>query len=314
MGRDWALHPVASFRRVRVAFVFVLALVTLPGLLGTATASAQRGPAESDPVVIESVCVSRPTGAVRDAAYGCSSFEVLVTLPGDPPAGFCASNYTGVLRYISTHETAVSLDSASDATVCVNRYTRALREASRTGTCQSHETVALLGSGVAPQSCVINEIEPNQDPETAMDLESYGWCLDNNPYITNPRTVPHITINGTGDGTFDTYKFVIPEAGTTATFDIDFGWTSPCETSEDPCDDFDSLVRIGTEAFPLASNNDGDLLDPGSEDSYYNDSLLEYTFDEPGVYYLQVFDNFYGRIRDGDTYQLHVSIEGHSVP
>lgn len=287
----------------------------MPGLLGTGTVSAQRGdPVEAEPAVIESVCVNRLTGAVLDASKGCSSYEVLVTLPGDPPAAFCAHNHTGVLRYVSpnatcrSHETAVSLDSASDVTVCINNLNRVLRKASRAGTCQPHETVAIIGSGVTPTGCVFDEVEPNDEPETAMDLDGYTWCLDENPNITFSTILPHITINGTGDDTFDAYKFTIAEAGTTAVFDIDFGWTSPCETVEDPCEDFDSYIGVGVEEFPLAYNDDGLVLDPGSEDSYNLDSFLVYAFDEPGVYYLQIFDLVNFDIPEGETYQLHISI------
>jgi hypothetical protein len=270
--------------------------------------------------VIESVCVTKATGAVRDAANGCSSFEVLVTLPGDPPAAFCASNYTVTLRYISanatcrSHETAVSLDSGSEATICINKYTRVLRKASQTGTCRPHEILAVLGSGVVPTGCVYDEVEPNQDPETAMDLDSYTWCLDENSNITDSTSVPHITVNGTGDDTVDIYAFTIPSAGTTATFDIDFGWMDPCDDIS-PCVDFDSALTLYDSGFnEIDSNDDTDDGDLGSEFSFLLDSYLTNTFDTPGTYYIEVSSYDGTGVPAGETYQLHVLVEGHSVP
>ena len=81
----------------------------------------------------------------------------------------------------------------------------------------SVENHPLGGGGVDP----VPEAEPNSSIATAHNIDGAGWNLSSNSNIANSTTIPHITVEGTGDGTFDYYSFTIANAGDTTVFDID---------------------------------------------------------------------------------------------
>jgi hypothetical protein len=81
----------------------------------------------------------------------------------------------------------------------------------------SIEHHSLGGGGLDP----VPEQNPNNTIATAQNVDGAGWNLNANASIANATTIPHVTIEGKGDGTFDYYSFTIANAGDTATFDID---------------------------------------------------------------------------------------------
>lgn len=142
-----------------------------------------------------------------------------------------------------------------------------------------------------------------------------GWNLIENPDIADSTTLPHISIQATGDGTFDYYSFTVANAGDRAVFDIDY------ESSF-----FGENLYLDTTIFLYDAN--GILLDqnddfgdePGSNTGLA--SYLEHYFSEPGAYYLAVgqfpSSDAGGQIIgtpffDGDAYTLHVSLDNHLI-
>jgi subtilisin family serine protease len=170
-------------------------------------------------------------------------------------------------------------------------------------------TDAPLGGGFA------DDLEPNQPPppsgspfEQAQNVDDEGWNLNDDPEIFNSTIYPHISINGTGDGTFDYYSFNVPNDNTRATFDIDHA-------------NFDTMIFLYDEFGNLLAVSDDDAGDPGSDSPF--DSLLDGTFAFAGNYYIVVgayysFDIGGGAVggdtpQPGDVYTLHISIEGHAA-
>lgn len=167
----------------------------------------------------------------------------------------------------------------------------------------------LTFSGLALATSV-NEAEPNDSRGAAQNIDD-SFSLDEDPNIANSTTVPHATVVGTGNGTFDFYSFTVPQAGTQvafSTFDIDGGMVySDGYSSED----FDSWLRLYDSNGTLLQSNDDAGGDPGSQETGL-DSYITYTFSTSGTYYIEV-GSFPGPspVPNGGTYKLNVSIPGH---
>ena len=155
------------------------------------------------------------------------------------------------------------------------------------------------------------------------DLEAGNWSLDFDPDIndaSNANTstvIPHVSVNGVGSGGLDWYRVVVPAAGATGIFDIDYGY-QPSDGLQP--DDFDPYIRLFDASGTFITQDDDQTpFDPGSEPDGFGgdrsfDSLIEIVFPAPGTYYLAVgrFPNL-SPIPAGGTYTLHVSIEGHAT-
>ncbi len=170
-------------------------------------------------------------------------------------------------------------------------------------------TYVALGSTAYSSSSVIEEVEPNDTLGTAQNIDAVTWSLAADPNIVYSTTVPHVTIDGTGDGTFDYYSFTIPIANTLGVFDIDFGSHMGGHV--------DSYLHLyNSDGTLLASNDDARPPEDYGAGGSVNgqDSYLEYTFTATGAYAIRV-----GRYPAGDpvpagaTYQLQVSIENHPL-
>jgi hypothetical protein len=163
-------------------------------------------------------------------------------------------------------------------------------------------------------SGVIAEVESNDSLVGAQDLDDAGWTLAENPEIAQSTSNSHVTIHGTGDGTFDYYSFTVTNAGDVGLFDIDDGGngTGPMDTV---------IFLYDASGNLLAVNDDGSGgLDAGSSSGL--DSFLQYTFAAPGTYVIAVAEyhsldsggELSGNPPDaGDTYTLHVSVQNHAV-
>ena len=86
-----------------------------------------------------------------------------------------------------------------------------------------------LESLVMPTVSVINlstdSLSANHSFTSATNLDNYtaSWSTAANSEIEDDTTVPHITIEGTGEDEFDYYKFTVSNSPATYTFDIDGG-------------------------------------------------------------------------------------------
>jgi hypothetical protein len=146
----------------------------------------------------------------------------------------------------------------------------------------------------------VNEAEANDSIAQAQNIDNY-FSLDYDPNIDNSTTVPHATVIGTGNGTFDFYSFTVPQAGTgtLGAFDIDGGMYS-----------FDAMLELYNSNGSLLARVDDANVDPGSVHPY--DSYLRYSFPSAGTYYI-VVGSYPGPrpVPSGGSYQLHVSVPNH---
>ena len=151
----------------------------------------------------------------------------------------------------------------------------------------------------------IIELEPNNVIGEAQPIDG-EFFLEFHPNIHDTQgntseTIPHVTVFGTGDNTFDFYSFSA-SAGSRAIFDID--------TTEN----LDSYLRLYDANGNSIAENDDTFFggeDPGSNTGL--DSFLEFTFNTTGQYFIEVGSCCVGTVDNGGTYQLHVSIENHST-
>ena len=138
----------------------------------------------------------------------------------------------------------------------------------------------------------------------AQNVDGAAWNLVEIVTIESPLTIPHITINGTGNDTFDVYSFSAG-AGDRGIFDI-------------ANNSFDTELFLFDSSFNLLASND----DFGDGDGNGNDSTIDFTFSSSGTFYIVVgeFDSFAssGMLSGdtpptGETYDLQISIENHAL-
>jgi hypothetical protein len=165
----------------------------------------------------------------------------------------------------------------------------------------------------------IDEAEPNDSSATAQDIDNAAnWSLDFDRNIgdrtTNTSTtIPHVSIQETGDGTstVDFFSFTVVNANDTGIFDIDYGYIRSGFPGS-----FNSYIRLyDTDGVTLlASNNDSISRTYGQGGSVSPfDSYLEYTFPSPGIYFIAVLASPGTRIPSGSTYTLQVSLQNHAI-
>jgi uncharacterized repeat protein (TIGR01451 family) len=155
-------------------------------------------------------------------------------------------------------------------------------------------------------SSSVNEVEPNDSIPAAQDLDGQGWSLQFDPDIgdtaSNTSTsIPHVTIYGTGDDTYDYYVFTVHNAGDRGIFDIDYGTTGGF------VDAFLDLFRA--DGTWLAADDDSPTAWGAGGSTSSLDSYLEYVFPAPGTYVIRVGRCCVGPVPAGSGYRLQVSIE-----
>lgn len=150
------------------------------------------------------------------------------------------------------------------------------------------------------EAAIISEIEPNDSFGTAQNVDVY-FSLDFNANVNNSTITPWVSISGTGNGTWDYFSFMMPQAGTQALFDIDYGMP-----------DLDSWLNLyAPNGSYITRQDDGGVYDPGTIHPF--DSYLPYTFSSSGLYRIAV-----GRYRNSpllnrQDYVLQISIPNHPV-
>ena len=161
-----------------------------------------------------------------------------------------------------------------------------------------------LGSGVAIDT------EPNNSIGAAQSLDDlYSLSFDSNigDSLTNTSTtIPHVTVSGSGDGTFDYYSFTVNRAGDRAIFDTD-------QTNFDT-----EIFLYDLQGNLLAQNDDSSIALGAGGSTSFNDSYLEYVFPAAGTYVIGVgrfpatgsFGGITGLApQAGDSYLLQVSLQ-----
>ena len=175
-------------------------------------------------------------------------------------------------------------------------------------------------------AALVLETEPNNSLATAQAVDghfSLDFSLDigNGTLVDNTSlSIPHVTVRGTGDGTFDYYSFYFPGPGSTFGFvvlDIDHTSSS-----------FNSRVALWSSDGALLGHNDDYDYRGGAEGSIaYSgstsyDSLMTTYLTSPGTYIVGVgrfgagpgTGGYSGGFIDaepqsGDYYTLQISVE-----
>ncbi|MHC4270541.1 MAG: PEP-CTERM sorting domain-containing protein [Planctomycetota bacterium] len=176
--------------------------------------------------------------------------------------------------------------------------------------------VLIAALGTHAQGFTISEQEPNSTIASAQNIDGF-FSLGANENIANPTTIPWVSIEATGDGTFDYYSFMVMNVGDTGFFDVDFGKNQGGSINTEIAL-WDSLGNT----LPPISENDNDLdITKGAGGTIHQfDSYLQYQFAAPGLYIVGVaertpstnptFGGWVGDVPDnGDTYSLQVSLE-----
>lgn len=167
------------------------------------------------------------------------------------------------------------------------------------------------------------EVEPNNTLLTAQNVDAGPWSLNFSPDIGDATVntsllIPHLTINGTGDGTFDYYAFTVANAGDRGIFDVDNGFVSAGAPGS-----FNSQIFLFDRFGNLLASNDDSLISDGAGGSVSTlDSYLEFVFPTPGIHVLAVARSpstaTGGVVSDtplqiGDVYTLQISLENHPL-
>lgn len=138
----------------------------------------------------------------------------------------------------------------------------------------------------------VEEVEPN-DLDNAQRLDRL-FQLTEDENVTNSELYPHVTIEGTGDGTFDHYVFEVTQPNSFAIFDIDQTFN------------LDSYLTLMDLRGNVLASNDDNFVDVGSSTGL--DSFITYEFANPGTYIIQVGSCCISPVFGG-SYQLHVTLE-----
>jgi len=167
----------------------------------------------------------------------------------------------------------------------------------------------MLGNVIADD---VTESEPNNTLATAQDVDS-DFITGANPDIANVTTWPWVSISAAGDGSNDYYSFVVPVAGVTGTFDIDYGFAMSGSVDTELC-------LYAADGSVLDENDDSPVTTGGRGSAYPLDSYISHTFAAPGTYVIGVgkFDVFCnvggitGNVLDaGNDYKLQISLSQH---
>lgn len=151
----------------------------------------------------------------------------------------------------------------------------------------------------------LSETEPNNSIATAQVVDG-GFSLNADPNIANATTIPHVSIQGNGNGdnglSKDFFRFYVPQASTSVLFDIDYGMY-----------DLDSWLNLYSSIGTLlAKHDDGGITDPGSVHGF--DSYFTYLFASAGDYIVSVGSYPDSNLYQGQDYVLHISVPDHQVP
>ncbi len=152
---------------------------------------------------------------------------------------------------------------------------------------------------------IYSEVESNNPRNNAQNLDGLPWTKISSGTIEQSAIIPHVSILGAGDGTYDYYKFTAI-AGSRAIFDIDNN-------------NFDTeLFLFDSNGVLLTQNDDG----AGPGENFVVASYIDYTFITSGTFFIGV--GKYNSSASGgeitgnapavnDVYTLNFSVENHPL-
>ncbi|MEQ8996938.1 MAG: filamentous hemagglutinin N-terminal domain-containing protein [Coleofasciculus sp. B1-GNL1-01] len=156
----------------------------------------------------------------------------------------------------------------------------------------------------------VGEQEGNDSIDKAQVIPLDNFSLQDNDDIEFSKDIPHISISGTGDGTFDYYSLEVKTPGSRGIFDID-------NTS------VDTELFLFDESRNLLAENDDSLTSSGGGGSSSGlESYISYTFATPATYILGVgrFNSEANNrtiegepLKAGDSYTLQLSLDNRNV-
>jgi uncharacterized repeat protein (TIGR01451 family) len=157
-----------------------------------------------------------------------------------------------------------------------------------------------------------SEFEPNDAFTDALNLDLLDWTTAYDPDIgdslgNTSMAIPHVTLYGTGDQTWDLYAFTVSNVGDRAIFDIDYGWTFGDGSMDAWLNLYDENGVLLASDDDFFGPDDGSSGQGGSVSTL--DSLLEYTFAATGTFYIEVGSFFDDPADAGGDYVLQVSLE-----
>ncbi|MEO8493503.1 MAG: choice-of-anchor L domain-containing protein, partial [Planctomycetota bacterium] len=180
-------------------------------------------------------------------------------------------------------------------------------------------------------SGAFRENEPNDTLLTAQNIDNGPWSVNFDSDFAfnstnNSTTSPHITIQGTGDGTFDYYSFTVQTTNEIGVFDIDYAWTGDPASLDSELFIYDPTTGLQVPSFfdgldPFTTSGGGGSID-GPNSSLTPDAYLITFFPSPGTYIVGVgrFDSVGspGGITGnapllGQRYTLNISLQDHAL-
>ncbi|MBW4523188.1 MAG: DVUA0089 family protein [Scytolyngbya sp. HA4215-MV1] len=190
-------------------------------------------------------------------------------------------------------------------------------------------TIAGMGQFTGRQNLAggtgqLNEIEANDSLSGAQAIGN-NFSLVSDPNIESSLVIPHVTVRGTGNNTFDYYAVNVT-TGNRAIFDIDGDVNNDGIADPGALDtqlflfDSDGNVLAENDDFRTTAGGRGSFPNQFDVGSRY-DSYIDYTFMTPGTYYIGVGQFFSfangasqtplqgNRPNFGDNYTLQVSID-----
>jgi len=161
----------------------------------------------------------------------------------------------------------------------------------------------VIPSGIVPTGDgVVSKLAGlgNIDLASALDVSS-EFNLSANANILESTMAPHVTISGVGDGNKDYYKIVLT-SGASLLLDID-----------NTTGGLDSFIRLLDSAGNvLLINDDSPASDGGGGSTSGLDSLIRYTTQTGGIFYIEVgqylSSSSNAPIAAGKTYDLQISV------
>jgi VCBS repeat-containing protein len=156
--------------------------------------------------------------------------------------------------------------------------------------------------------------EGNDSLATAQVLDGAEWSLVFDPSIgdqtfNSSTFVPHITVNGRGDGTPDFFRFNLPTAGGGIVLDIDGGSDGQPGTINTRLRLYDSTGTL------IAENDDASTTFGSAGSTSVEDAFIDATglFLAAGDYIVEVVQSSGDPPAPGQEYVLQVSVENHPL-
>lgn len=149
------------------------------------------------------------------------------------------------------------------------------------------------------------EVEPNDDIANAQVIDA-SFDISASPDIKHATFIPHVSISGTGNDTYDFYQFDVDTAGSYGIFDIDYGSESGGSVN--------TYIRLLDQSGTVLKGNSYSNQSYGASGSVsFYDPYFTYTFLEAGTYYIKVSRSTDTFIPSGSDYALQISLTNNDL-